>query len=324
LISQSRGLGDVYKRQGALLVNLKNTYGIDADLDNPFKPFPLGFEELVYRHRATIPVLDKLQSLKEGIRAAIELQLEGKQGFNAYHERIMRIGYQDILTTNYDYCLQKSLFTDFETTKEGYATNKQESKYSLKRAYRLNNSKIWHIHGELKDSRNLSADSKYYKEESIMIGYEHYTSYLEKIQELIKGKRKGSETINGVLSRIKNNDTETYWVDTLFTHNVDIIGQGLDFSENHLWWLINHRASLKQETDLITNTIRFFYPELPNQTSVDFSQPNALNNIIAKYNATHKAKAVAEVLAAFDVTTIKIPCATYKDFYDKLLPLIAE
>ncbi|MGC4040338.1 MAG: SIR2 family protein [Flavobacterium sp.] len=304
---------------GMLLTNLKNTYDIDADLDNPFKPFPLGFEEMLFRKRGTNEALDKLKRLKRSIREDIERQLLGKLGYNDFHKKIMEVGYNDILTTNYDYCLQKSIKPDFETTKSSFAINRQESKYSLKRGYKIDNCTIWHIHGELIDSRKLTTHSKYYKEESIMIGYEHYTSYLEKIQEIIKGKRKGKETINGLQSRIKNNDTATYWTDKLFTHDVDIIGQGLDFSENHLWWLINYRAAIKNETEYITNKIRFYYPLVANRNSIDSTEIDALDTILAKRNANYKSKAVAEVLEAFDVKTIGITCLSYIDFYNQLI-----
>ena len=208
---------------GALLEELKRDFGIEVDLNNAFKPFPLGFEEMLHRKGANNDFLFQLRNLKLAIRENIDEQLKDQPGFNNFHSRIMQFGFDDVLTTNYDYALQKSVMSDFLERKVELAQSKRESKFSMRRSYVLSETdpRVWHIHGELFDSRNLAPESKFYHEESIMIGYEHYASYLERIQENFKGNRGAQKVENqGLITRLRNEASNLFWTDILFTHNV--------------------------------------------------------------------------------------------------------
>lgn len=317
---------------GALLNELKIQYDIDVDLDNEFKPFPLGFEEMRHLKNGGNSIESKLKNLKTTIREIIDRQLSGKSGFNTYHTRIMELNYNDILTTNYDYALEKSIQSDFLSKKQKLAVNRLERKFSLKRAYRLNNqSSVWHIHGELESSRNVSKTSKEYKEESIMIGYEHYSDYLERIRENINGKKgKRISDNQSIISRLKYNTTGDFWTDALFTHNLDIIGLGLDFSENHLWWLLNRRATLirnnssnpQDEKVRINNQIKYYYPVIESDSTFSLTNSDlSMNEIIKKKNVFDKSKAIADVLKSFAVVPEPISCNSNKEFYDMFLSL---
>lgn len=311
---------------GALLQSLKDIYSIKVDLDNVFKPFPLAFDEMQHLKSGENDVKSNLKNLKQSIRREIENQLNSKRGYNDFHRNLALLEYDDILTTNYDYSLQKSLKPDFLTIKNKFAQNKQERKYSLKRCYKLPDYKplFWHIHGELFDSRSYSDSSSYYPEESIMIGYEHYASYLEKIQENIKGKSGTQKTDNqSLMVRLRDSKASPFWTDIFFTHNVDIVGLGFDFSENHLWWLVNFRANAIREQNpkyevIINNTIRFFYPQINGSEQMNNNEINNLDKLIAKNNNIKKTKAIAEVLKAFKVIPMAINCNSYTDFYDIL------
>ena len=112
-----------------------------------------------------------------------------------------------------------------------------------------------------------------------------------------------------------------YWTDIFFTHHVDIIGQGLDFSENHLWWLLNQRANLmRSQTEAtefkIDNEIRFYFPVLPEKTP---TKADKLEDIIKERNATAKARGIAEVLEAFNVQPRPIVCGSYVEFYERVV-----
>jgi hypothetical protein len=308
---------------GDLLSKLKDQGDFPVDLNNSLKPFPLAFDEVLHANKSELELKEKLRKLKKKIRESIERQLEHKNGWNEYHRKLVFLGYDDILTTNYDYSFQLSADENFFERKTDWAVNKQEYKHSLKRCYAIPeiNTKIWHIHGELFDSRNLSDESSYYHEESIMIGYAHYVSYLNKINENIKGKSGNQEIDNqSLMVRLRDKSDSPFWTDILFTHDVDIIGQGLDFSENHLWWLINYRANSmrgeKQKHGVkINNKIRFYHPYIKNDMKSESS--NGLD-IDRKIDAL-KSKAVADLLKAFCVESINIECESYEDFYDKFI-----
>jgi len=64
---------------GALLQKLKDTYGIDVDLDNVFKPFPLAFDEMLHQKPGNNDFKDKIKTLKQRISKSIDKQLEGKE-----------------------------------------------------------------------------------------------------------------------------------------------------------------------------------------------------------------------------------------------------
>ena len=315
-----------------LLRALKTIFGINVDLDNAFKPFPLAFDEMNHAKSGENNFRSKQRILKQQIRAEIENQIQNVNGYNDYHRRLASLKYDDILTTNYDYSLQKSLRPDFVEKKNDYARNKQERKFSLKRSYKLPNTKtlFWHIHGEILDSRiynNNNNNDRYYHEESIMIGYEHYSSYLQKIQENIKGKSGTQKPDNqSLMVRLKSNATDKrlFWTDIFFTHNIDIVGFGFDFSENHLWWLINYRANAMREQNprheiIINNKIRYYYPVIDNVFNLNINELNNLDIVIEKFNNLNKTKAIAEVLKAFHVEPIPIVCNSYIEFYNNLI-----
>lgn len=267
-----------------------------------------------------------VRGIKKTIRATIEKQVMGKQGFNDYHLKIMKLGYDDVLTTNYDYSLQKSVVRDFYSIKNKCAQNRQERKHSLKRCYQLPDvkSKVWHIHGELFDSRNHSSQSKDYPEGSIMIGYEHYASYLEEIQQNVKGKS-GKQPVEkqSLFVRLRDGNHGIFWTDILFTHDIDIVGQGLDFSENHLWWLITHRAKILRDGALkekraVNNKISFFYPQIANPDAQK-KKHDSLQEQMRIENSLLKERAIAELLNAFYVVSQPIECNSYENFYDRFL-----
>lgn len=308
---------------GELLKALTSRYAIQVDLDNMFKPFPLAFDELAMRKLGGNSLESKLRNLKQGIRYSLEEQMNEKQGFNSYHHKVMQLGYQHVLTTNYDYGLEKSVSENFMQKKHQWALNRQERAMSLKRGYHLPNcsTKVWHIHGELVDARNHGRGSSY-PEESIMIGYGHYSNYLDQIQEHFEDKyNKKAPRKYSILSRLRSQKSSPYWIDLIFTHNIDILGLGLDFSENHLWWLLNQRASIKKSRTfrkeaLVKNEIRFFYPEIP-QSMPASTQAKDLETYIYQFNSLQKAKAISEMLEAFDVKAIGIACNSYTQFYDR-------
>ena len=77
---------------GALLDGLKSDFDISVGINNTFKPFPLGFEEMLHRKGGNNSFEDKLKALKVGIRERIENQLKNKVGYNEYHAEMMDAG----------------------------------------------------------------------------------------------------------------------------------------------------------------------------------------------------------------------------------------
>ena len=51
-----------------------------------------------------------------------------------------------------------------------------------------------------------------------------------------------------MVERLRSNDIQIHsWIDLFFTTNVHIIGFGLDYSEQDIWWILNKRKRYMYE-----------------------------------------------------------------------------
>ena len=187
------------------------------------------------------------------------------------------------------------------------------------------NKRVWHIHGELEDCRNINPESRYYHEQSIMIGYEHYTQYLAKIQESFIGKGGVRKEDNQSLgTRIRNGNAGLYWFDFFFTHDIYILGLGFDFSENHLWWLINQRANFMKSNSArvpiaVNNKITFLVPKIEVSNHLEIQQKMYGSPFDSWYRnkvKDLKQQAITDILPAFMVDIEEVVAKDYKNFYD--------
>jgi hypothetical protein len=260
---------------GDLLNSIKAAASIKTERGN--KTYPLFFEELSFTLNKTKPVETNIHQLKHMI-AEDALKLNP----NAVHQKLISANYyKHFLTTNYDYCIEKAIDG---TVKSPRHQDKRTSKYSLYRYNDIGGHHIWHIHGECNNGRKLnSADS-------ILIGFEHYADYLDKIHRILK-----SDTGRGLAEQIQ--DTRYNWVHKFFTHDIDILGFGLDFNETHLWFILNFRARLIRKKASIINTIRWIVPSFKEDDNRD----------------------KADLLKAMKVEVITVPSTNYDEFYDAFI-----
>jgi len=140
-----------------------------------------------------------------------------------------------ILTTNYDYNLEKAVNPQFRREKSPEKT--KEKLYSLYRkitpdghSSRETAKVVWHIHGEIGAP------------ESICLGFEHYCAQMAAMRQLLTKPHRelpGRTYINRFL---ENREQEpTSWLTLFFTHHIYIIGLSLSFMEIDLWWLLTYR-----------------------------------------------------------------------------------
>lgn len=198
------------------------------------KPFTLWFEEIC-----------NLSNKSEPKRLIAEL-LSNDITQNDFHTDFMELDISNILTTNYDYNLEKSINLPWRpnsTAKETY--------YSLFRRNSIGKKHIWHIHGEL---NNIS---------SIMLGHEQYAGYLYKMRNYLS---------SGVQTENKDRNQEPYlskfrkkikeqpayvesWVDIFLESEIHIIGFSFDYTENHLWNLITEKNKLNKRGEKIGQAV---------------------------------------------------------------------
>lgn len=265
-----------------LLQIIVNQEGVPVMVNNN-KSYPLIFEEIVFNCDGSY--YDDLKRLKQRVYGHI-IPFTSSE----YHNRIINCRFSEILTTNYDYSFERTEIDTFHGEQIDPIVVR-EYKYSLYRKHTINDKLIWHIHGEL---NNRIQGATRYLEESILIGNEHYGDYQRKVHEYIKPP--------GGLSNGLTNPKES-WVTRFFTHNVHIAGLGLDYTETHLWWLLNFRARKIKEHGQIPNTIKFYFPS--------FSE----NGYIHK----------KQLMEALGVETVRIEVNNYTDedkyqiFWDQLI-----
>lgn len=212
------------------------------------KPFPLLYEEIYLKTLKAKGIKENV--LKDKIATLIE-EIEP----NSIHQDLINLNFENYITTNYDYSLEKVLLKDSEINLIKNNGIVQESKYSVFRHNVIGTKKFWHVHGELNNSN------------SITLGYEHYGGQLQQFRNyVVSGTNYKNSNINRLTlhKQLKNKSiTSKYsWIDFLFTHDVHIIGLSLDYIETDLWYLLTNRARFQMEhSDLINNKITYYCPE---------------------------------------------------------------
>lgn len=211
------------------------------------KPFPLLYEEITL---GALKVERREEELKQWIAREVATITP-----NPTHGQVLDSGVRDILTTNYDYSLEQ---TASEAGASVEVLDSAERKYSLFRRRKLGtNLTVWHIHGEGESA------------ESILLGYEHYSGYLEQMRTYVNKGRDGNP---GPVERLGLGDPPPAqsWIDLIFTSNIYILGLTLSYVELHLWWLLTYRARLKALKEYpISNKIVFIYPDFLKKSLAD-------------------------------------------------------
>lgn len=303
-----------------LLDSIQEKIGKKIDLENDFKPFPMAFEEMLLTNCNDYE--NRLKSFKKSISAAF---FAAKP--NEYHHQIVSSKYvKNILTTNYDYGFERVLIPDFSNLNQSdtdFIT--KEIKHNLRRRNVIGMKSIWHIHGEIYDPKRYSQDKRHFKEESILIGYEHYSESLKVMQDYKNGRNNwASMSLKNKLN--KNFDLGSSWIDYILTSKLLIIGLDLSFSEIDLWYILNYRARLKSEYQtkssmpaaLKKSKIIFFIPKITRRNVEEMAKKNKKEEEKIKRDLD-KMRARADLLKAFEVTTEEISSKNYEDFYQKFI-----
>ena len=128
-------------------------------LDKKDKPFPLLYEEIYLSNLKRGKKIDE-----KNLKIFISDRIKNIKPNNIHREIISR-GFSDIITSNYDLNLECSR----ENSPEKFYNHGvvKENLYSLFRHTHVNQTKVWHIHGEVNSPK------------SILLGYEQYSGQLQ-------------------------------------------------------------------------------------------------------------------------------------------------
>lgn len=248
---------------------------IMRDID--VKPFTLVFEE-VFMRAARARHLEELQLKKEAAR------LVGEMPSAEPHSRIMGLGTRHVLTTNYDYNLEKG--TGLKHTDANF---RKEQKYSLFRRCQTGAQFVWHIHGEI----NAPA--------SLALGHDHYSGSLHHIRDYLvtrstRANRKKSPFIRGFVNFDGASDTYS-WLDVFLRDNVHIFGFSMDYTEIELWWLLSFKERFRLQRHQVGRTL--FYAKEGNQ----------------------RERPKLAILESFGVEVVRLKAMTHIEAFDRFLEL---
>lgn len=196
------------------------------------KPLSLHFEELCIR----LADYDKTRDAESAVKKHIA-KLIGTFPVHRLHRELACL-FQVILTTNYDFTVEDAL----AGTLRERPNVLPESRYSLFRRVNVGARSIWHIHGD--------ADRPF----SILLGYDHYAGYLQKIRNYLTDGVPTDTRIGHLRSPLRSglHDFEQYdihsWVDFFLRDHVHVVGFGFDFTEIDLWWLLVHKRRRRVRT----------------------------------------------------------------------------
>ncbi|MBK9452821.1 MAG: SIR2 family protein [Bacteroidetes bacterium] len=290
-----------------LLKSLAKAIGTPVDLSNELKPFPLLFEEILFKTKGDYD--DNLKMIKGKIADAFR-----NTPATHLHKAVIATGVRHILTTNYDYAFEKAIDPAFSNESGQREVSTYETLNSIKRRtiFQQPELSIWHMHGEIHDNKRFES-IRNFPSKSIMIGYEHYSQYIGEMQKYLRGEVTKSSV--GLFDRMAKKDfQEESWIDLFFTHDLAIAGLSFDFSEHHLWWLINYRAKQKRrKKGQIKNRIRYYYAVLPE------ADPNDLNEFASRLSRKKANAAKTDLFRSLDVEPVPIACSSYEDYYLKML-----
>lgn len=204
--------------------------------------YPLKFEYIVnfYNENLNKHSINSYIEIKKQISERLNQSIlkSDKKLDKEISNLLLKIAPSNILTTNYDYLLEKVFIS--KGTKAEYSEHFQEiyknREYFLNRTRRLgrkNKTNFYHVHGiDVVPS-------------SVCLGYEHYMRIVNVLRKRIIGNGGNIRIIEYLKNKAKYgkefpNEYETKFFDT----DMYIIGLGLTSEEIDLWWILCYRAYL--------------------------------------------------------------------------------
>lgn len=263
-----------------LLQSLTRRADPEANRRRGDKPFTLFFEELRNRY------VYRQKGRPEDFMGEIGKTFS-RLPSSDLHRRIMELPFRNVLTTNYDYALEKALepMADYSRPSDDFHAG--ETKFSLFRRRTCRDKFVWHIHGE------ASVPT------SIMLGHDHYTDHAAQVRRYFYqgAVYRGTGSFRSGLQRDVGGfdqlcDGKPYsWVDLFVRDHVHIGGFSFDFSESLLWYLVSYRRRRRE------NMLRAGYSLCPTEVSFYY---------FTDRETDPRHLAIIEVLESFDVRCVAI------------------
>ena len=279
-----------------LMVKLEKLSDIPiANLEN--KPLPLVFEQL----RLNDMYFGKNPNhLLKSISSIFFVNSENK--LEEIYSKITK----NVLSTNYTHLPFFNHEKKFNIPKQKFP-NINENTHSLFRSHQFKNLNVWNIHGSA------------YVHTSILLGHNQYAKYSAQIRDYLYKGVKYSKSPSPYKSTLLTStpdfkfdaEGKVYsWIDLFLRDEIHVVGFGMDFTENILWWLLTEKIALQLK-----------YPR--------HVGPFIYYKVIVKdYPDSIRQQAVMEMMRDIGVRIIEVEAETYYDGYvniaNKLKPGVVK
>lgn len=164
---------------------------------------------------------------------------------NEFSRKLVDMPVDAIITTNYTYEIEQSIIPSYNGKGNYYENTQTDKKYLIHTYNQMSADcpQIWHMHGE---KRNKT---------SLILSHDEYVRLITKILNYLQKAGRYSDKIAEFQVRS--------WIDYFIIADMYIVGQGLDYSEFDLWWLLNRR---RKETDPnVVGSVVFYEPKIERQ-----------------------------------------------------------
>lgn len=273
------------------LIKQLNSSDIDPDsLENT--PYPLKAMALIQQTDS-----DRRKNLCDVLKNI-------KYSSNPLLRKLLNINFDTILTTNYTYELEEALFPGYcdlskeKKRKKAFScSEKSDKKWLVHTFNRVESIKgttdIWHIHGELR------------RPSSLVLTHDDYARYLGRVVACNSeiGNRYEKDDGSGI--------EMTSWFDYFMLGNLFILGQGCDFSEFPLWWLLIRR--MREHEKYGIGTI-FYSPQVEQDKDSDGKKMLEAEKLTV-------LKSLGVIVENCDITVTK---DNYFPFYDEAISNISR
>ena len=155
---------------------------------------------------------------------------------------LLSMGFDEILTTNYSYELEEAALGIEEVEDKDIVRLMKSTTGFIDRKYLLHSfhevltegvtDRIWHIHGEAR------------KPSSMILDHYQYGALLNRFVNFCRWREmeRGADE-----PRLAEKES---WLDVFLDAEVYILGQGFDFAEMDLWWLLNRKHMEKKRRNV--------------------------------------------------------------------------
>ena len=240
----NRTIKDEYSWE-TLMNEISKEYNVLFDKNNSF---PLEFEKMINVILKKDP--DKRINIYNSVKKFISDKiLKMTLEKDSIHYRLLEIKCNNIITTNYDFLLEKAYIGETIDLKN---IKPYEDKYLMRKLPIKTDINFYHIHGVAT------------KVSSICLGYEHYAGLLENLRSNINKKEQNIKSKMIIKQKLFNEiKWDNHWYEFFYNSNIYILGFNMDLSEIDIWWLLTHRAYLYYNNyeglkEKINNEIVFF------------------------------------------------------------------